>query len=136
MLKEEQGAIVPAVPSALVIEDHDHIAEIIEFILIREKFRPQIARDGQAAVAMIDGIATPGLVLLDLMLPHVDGFALLARIRARQGWKKVPVIVISAKAQEQDIVRALEAGADDYLVKPFQPNELKARIRRLQQRES
>ncbi len=135
MLIEEQGAFVPAGPSALVIEDHDHISEIIEFILIREKFRPQIARDGQAAVEMIDGIATPALVVLDLMLPHVDGFALLARIRARRGWEKIPVIVISAKAQEQDIVRALEAGADDYLVKPFQPNELKARIRRLQKRE-
>lgn len=65
------------------------------------------------------------------MLPHADGYELLALLRSRPGWEAVPVILLTARSQEKDIVRALEAGADDYMVKPFKPDELRARVRRL-----
>jgi DNA-binding response OmpR family regulator len=74
--------------------------------------------------------APPDLVLLDVMLPYSDGFELLAQLRSTAGWENVPVIVITAKVHEEDAVRALALGADDYLTKPFSPAELAARIRR------
>ena len=73
----------------------------------------------------------PACALLDVMLPFHDGFQLVRVLRAQPGWERVPVILLTAKTQERDIVRGLEAGADDYVVKPFQPNELLARLRRL-----
>jgi DNA-binding response OmpR family regulator len=75
-------------------------------------------------------------VLLDVMLPFLDGFALVALLRAQPAWKNVPVIMLTAKTQEKDIVRALDEGANDYIVKPFQPAELLARIKRLSSRKA
>ena len=65
------------------------------------------------------------------MLPYVDGFQLVAMIRAKPDWQNVPIIMLTARSQEGDIVRALDAGANDYVVKPFKPEELKARMKRL-----
>jgi DNA-binding response OmpR family regulator len=79
---------------------------------------------------MIEEIVPPELILLDVMLPFIDGFELLEQIRSKQNWSNVPIIMLTSKAQEKNIVRALEAGADDYIVKPFQPEELVARVRR------
>jgi DNA-binding response OmpR family regulator len=64
------------------------------------------------------------------MLPYIDGFELVKTIRAKADWNKVPIIMLTAKTMEQDIVRALDAGANDFILKPFQPNELLARLRR------
>ena len=119
---------------ALVVEDDDQIVHILRFILEREGFEVSAARDGRAAEAFIDTLAPPALVTLDVMLPHTDGFALLARIRAKAGWATVPVVLLTARSQEKDIVRALDAGANDYLVKPFKPDEFRARVRRLLKR--
>jgi DNA-binding response OmpR family regulator len=69
--------------------------------------------------------------MLDVMLPYADGFQVLAKMRALAGWEDLPIIMLSAKSQEKDIVRALDAGASDYIVKPFKPEELRARVRRL-----
>ena len=118
-------------PTALVVEDDDQIAFLLQFILQREGFRVQIARDGRAAQQAIAEIAPPAVVTLDVMLPHADGFQLLAMIRAQPGWQTLPVLMLTSKSQEKDIVRALEAGAQDYIVKPFKPDELRARIKRL-----
>lgn len=117
--------------TALVVEDDGQIAHILRFILEREGFGVQHAADGRMAEQLIDSLEPPAIVTLDVMLPHSDGYALLARIRARAGWEKVPVVLLTARSQERDIVRALDAGANDYLVKPFKPDELRARIRRL-----
>jgi two-component system alkaline phosphatase synthesis response regulator PhoP len=116
---------------ALVVEDDDQIAYLLRFILEREGFRVELASDGRAAVALIESIAPPSLVMLDVMLPHVDGYQLLGMIRARADWQAVPVLMLTAKSQEKDIVRALDSGASDYLVKPFKPDELRARIKRM-----
>lgn len=121
-------------PMALVVEDDDQIVHILRFILEREGFEVSAARDGRAAEALIDSVAPPALVTLDVMLPHTDGFALLARIRAKADWAGVPVVLLTARSQEKDIVRALDAGANDYLVKPFKPDEFRARVRRLLKR--
>jgi two-component system, OmpR family, alkaline phosphatase synthesis response regulator PhoP len=120
--------------AALVVEDDAQIAQVLRFILDREGFEVQLAADGRTAETLIDTLAPPAIVTLDVMLPHADGFELLARIRARPGWEAVPVILLTARSQEKDIVRALDAGANDYLVKPFKPDELRARVRRLVKR--
>lgn len=115
----------------LIVEDDEHIAHLLRFMLQRHGFDVTSAPDGQAGMVAIDSMeAPPALVLLDVMLPFIDGFELVAAIRARAGWHEVPIVMLTAKAMEQDIVRALDAGANDYVVKPFQPNELMARVRR------
>jgi DNA-binding response OmpR family regulator len=118
-------------PVALVIEDDAMIASVLHFILDREGFTVRHAVDGRAAQQLIASSEPPALVLLDVMLPHADGFELVSAIRARAGWEKTPVLMLSSKGHEQDIARALDAGADDYVVKPFQIEELRARLRRL-----
>lgn len=117
--------------TALVVEDDQQILHILRFILQREGFEVHAAADGRAAEALIGTMAPPAIVTLDVMLPHTDGYELLARIRAKPGWEAVPVILLTARSQEKDIVRGLEGGASDYLVKPFKPDELRARVRRL-----
>ena len=117
--------------AALVAEDDSQIAYILRFILEREGFEVHVAPDGRTAQQLFATLPPPALVLLDVMLPHADGFELLARLRATAGWEKVPVIMLTARSQEQDIVRGLEAGANDYMIKPFKPDELRARVRRL-----
>lgn len=118
-------------PTVLIVEDDDQIAFLLQFIVEREGFRVLLARDGRAAQKLIDESVPPALSMLDVMLPYVDGFQLIAHIRAKPAWRDSKILMLTAKSQEGEIVRALDAGANDYLVKPFQPNELKARIRRL-----
>jgi DNA-binding response OmpR family regulator len=115
----------------LVVEDEEQIAYLLRFILEREGYQVELAGDGRAALGLIGSIAPPALAMLDVMLPHADGYQLLGAIRAHEAWRDVPVLMLTAKSQEKDIVRALDGGADDYLVKPFKPEELRARIKRL-----
>ena len=117
--------------AALVVEDDEQIAAILRFILEREGYEVHLAADGRAAEALIGTLAPPAIVTLDVMLPHADGYELLRRIRGTPGWETLPVILLTARSQENDIVRGLEAGANDYMVKPFKPDELRARVRRL-----
>lgn len=117
--------------SVLIVEDDEHIGHLLEFMLQREGYAVTLVANGRLAAQAIaaDGDA-PDLVLLDVMLPYLDGFELVGLIRARAEWRDTPIIMLTSKSQEQDIVRALDAGANDYIVKPFQPNELLARLRR------
>lgn len=117
--------------TALVIEDEEHIARLLQFILERDGYTVHVARDGLAARALVASLDPPAVITIDVMLPYVDGYQLLSEMRARPGWEKLPVIMVTAKSQEKDIVRALDGGANDYLVKPFKPEELRARVRRL-----
>ena len=117
--------------TALVVEDDEQIAYLLQFILQREGYSVHIAADGKLAREFIDTAPAPAIVTLDVMLPHVSGVELLAVIRAKDDWKAVPVLMLTAKAQEKDIVHALESGANDYIVKPFKPDELRARVRLL-----
>jgi two-component system, OmpR family, alkaline phosphatase synthesis response regulator PhoP len=114
----------------MIIEDDRIISGLLHHILVRRGYQVHIAADGRAASEMLERITPPQLVLLDVMLPFMDGFELLEQIRAKPDWSAVPIIMLTSKAQEKNIVRALEAGANDYVVKPFQPEELVARVRR------
>jgi len=122
---------MPAQGTALVAEDDELLAYILRFIREREGFEVHAAPDGRTAKELISTLQPPADVILDVMLPHVNGYELLAQLRATASWQAVPVIMLTARSQEQDIVRGLEAGANDYMVKPFKPEELRARIRRL-----
>lgn len=116
--------------SALVVEDDEHISHLLQFMLKREGYVVHAARDGREAKEFIENNPPPEIVLLDVMLPFFDGFTLVGILRSQPGWKTTPVIMLTAKTQERDIVRALDAGANDYILKPFQPAELLARVKR------
>ena len=109
----------------LVVDDDTALAEMIGIVLRTEGFEPVFCADGAAAVD-VWRTQRPDLVLLDLMLPGVDGIEICTRIRAESG---VPIIMLTARTDTADVVRGLESGADDYIVKPFNPKELVARIR-------
>jgi DNA-binding response OmpR family regulator len=119
-----------AQPSVLVVEDDVHIAHVLSFMLERQGYRVIHVADGRAAVQHVMAEPAPDLVLLDVMLPYVDGFEIVGLIRAQAGWEAVPVLMLTAKNTERDTVRALDAGANDFIIKPFQPQELLARLRR------
>lgn len=119
-------------PAAMIAEDDEITVALLESVLTRGGFSVQIARDGRQALSLVETLPNPPtVVLLDIMLPYVDGFELLRKIRAQAGWHEVPVIMLTSKSQEQTIIRALDAGANDYIVKPFRPGEMMARIRRI-----
>ena len=117
--------------TALVVEDDPDIGKLLQWVLQREGFAVALVPDGRRALERIEAGPATRLVVLDLMLPHVSGHELLAALRRAEAWRAVPVIMLTAKSQEKDIVKALDAGASDYMLKPFQPAELRARIRRL-----
>lgn len=123
-------AETPTQAAALVVEDDEHIGQLLKFMLDRAGYAVTLCADGRAAQAHIQSQPAPAVALFDVMLPFMDGFQLVGLVRKQPGWEKVPVIMLTAKAQERDIVRALDAGANDYIVKPFQPEELLARLRR------
>ncbi len=118
-------------PIALVVEDDAQIGQLVKFIVEREGYQVVLAQDGRAAQQLVASMAPPAVIILDVMLPFVDGFQLLAEIRVHAQWKGCPLIMLSAKSQESDIARALTAGASDFLTKPFLPDDLRQRIRRL-----
>jgi DNA-binding response OmpR family regulator len=118
--------------SIFVIEDNIQIAKLLEFMLEREGFKVTLLGDGDVALTAMESTeAVPDLIILDLTLPYIDGFSLLQRFQASANWSNTPVIVLSGKSKEQDIVKALKKGAADYVTKPFLPSELLARIHRL-----
>ena len=118
-------------PRALVVEDDPVISHLIEHLLRRRGFAVEVAADGQQADALFDTLPPPAVVILDVMLPFVDGFTLMERLRRTQGWANVPVIMLTSKSQESYVVRAFGAGVNYYVIKPFRPEELEARVRRL-----
>jgi two-component system alkaline phosphatase synthesis response regulator PhoP len=120
-----------AAPTALVIDDDPGISTLLQLILKKEGYSVTVIRSGGAARKAIEEGERPAIVTLDLMLPEIDGYGLLAIMRAQPGWQNVPVLMLSARSQEKDIARALEAGASDFLVKPFKPEDLRQRVRRL-----
>jgi len=118
-------ATLSAVNLVLVVEDERDIAETLELYLRSEHFRTERASDGEQALALFRA-ARPDLVLLDVMLPAKDGLEVLKTIRAES---RVPVIMLTARAEEVDKLLGLGLGADDYVVKPFSPRELMARVK-------
>ncbi|WP_440708567.1 MtrAB system response regulator MtrA [Herbiconiux sp. YIM B11900] len=112
-------------PRILVVDDDTALAEMIGIVLRAEGFEPTFCADGGEALAAFRE-SKPDLVLLDLMLPGMDGIEVCGLIRAESG---TPIIMLTARTDTTDVVKGLESGADDYVVKPFNPKELVARIR-------
>ncbi len=112
----------------LVVEDEAAIAELLAIQLRHAGYEVRCAASAEAAQQAVDGVL-PDLVVLDWMLPGQSGLALSRQWRAQERTRELPVILLTAKSQEADLVAGLDAGADDYLTKPFSPKELLARIR-------
>jgi DNA-binding response OmpR family regulator len=115
----------------MLVEDDKIVANLLSRTLSQRGFSVNISTNGRQAIENLDNNNLPKLVLLDIILPLADGFEVLNQIRSRKGWKKVPIIMLTSKTQELNVVRAFEAGADDYVTKPFQLGELMVRINRL-----
>jgi len=112
----------------VVIEDEADILEVIAYNLKREGYEVLESRDGEAALRQI-GRHAPDLIILDLMLPSIDGIEICRRLKSDAVTRPIPVIMVTAKGEESDIVLGLGVGADDYVTKPFSPKELIARVR-------
>lgn len=112
----------------LVVEDEDDIQELIKYNLEKEGYTVRCASTGEKALEHVQ-YETPDLILLDLMLPGVDGLTVCRQLRAGQSGRGIPVIMLTAKGEEVDVVTGLEIGADDYVAKPFSPRVLLARVR-------
>jgi phosphate regulon transcriptional regulator PhoB len=112
----------------LIVEDESDIAELIRYNVERAGYQAQVLRDGHQALQSLRR-EVPDLLVLDLMLPGMDGLELCRRLRAEPATRALPIIMVTAKGEETDRVVGLEMGADDYLVKPFSPRELVARLR-------
>jgi two-component system phosphate regulon response regulator PhoB len=113
--------------TVLVIDDHQDLAELVERTLIQEGFDVIIALDGKSGLEIAQQ-HHPDLIVLDLTMPGLDGLEVCQRLRSNPRTRRVPIIVLSARATEADRVLGLERGADDYLIKPFGPRELVARV--------
>lgn len=123
--RREAPADAPA--RVLVVEDEPDIAALVAYQLAREGMRVETAADGRAALGAAER-EVPDLIVLDLMLPGLSGYEVLAELRRRPATREAPVVVLTARREEEDRVRGLELGADDYLTKPFSPRELVLRV--------
>jgi len=109
----------------LVVDDEESVRELIDLYLTKEGFEVLLAKDGKEALRL-NGEHHPDLIVLDLMLPGLDGWEVCKQIRSTS---RVPIIMLTARAEEVDRVVGLELGADDYVVKPFSPREMVARVK-------
>ena len=121
-------------PTILVVDDEEDILELVKLHLSREGFTVILAETGEQALKLVQ-TQPPGLVVLDLMLPGVDGLDVCKRMKADPRTRHIPIVMLTAKGEEADIVTGLELGADDYMTKPFSGKVLVARIRRILRRE-
>jgi two-component system alkaline phosphatase synthesis response regulator PhoP len=117
----------------LVVDDEIYIVHILEFTLTMEGYEVLTAADGEEALRRLEQ-DRPDLVVLDIMMPKVDGYEVLRRIRADEEFRQLPVILLSAKGRPVDRDTGLEIGADDYIVKPFSPRRLLEKIQDLLER--
>lgn len=114
----------------LIVDDEEDVLELLRYNLAKEGYSTDTADTGEQALTRARA-KTPDLVLLDLMLPGVDGLEVCKKLKANPKTEHVPIIILSAKGEEADIVTGLELGADDYVTKPFSPKVLIARVRRI-----
>ena len=112
----------------LVVDDERDILELIRYNLEREGYAVDTVKSGEEALLLSSRI-TPAVVLLDLMLPGLDGLEVCRRLKRNDATKSIPVLMLTAKTEDSDIVTGLEMGADDYITKPFSPKVLVARVR-------
>lgn len=112
----------------LIVEDEIDIANLMHFHLTREGYLPQIATSGRLALEAVDQ-QRPDLVILDIMLPDLDGLEVCRKVKRDPSTQQIPILMVSARGEESDIVVGLELGAEDYVTKPFSPRILMARVK-------
>ena len=112
----------------LIVEDEEALLELIKFNFTKEGYKIDTATDGETALEKIL-YRSPDIIILDWMLPELSGIELCRRIRKHKEHKNIPIIMLTAKGEEEDKLRGLETGADDYITKPFSINELVARVK-------
>jgi DNA-binding response OmpR family regulator len=111
----------------LLVDDEHDIVEFLQYNLEKENFEVIVAYDGQEAIEKIS--ENPDLIILDLMMPNMDGYEVCSRIRATKNYKDTPIIFLTARSSEIDEVKGLELGADDFIQKPVSPRKIIARIK-------
>ena len=114
----------------LVVDDEEDVLELIRYNLDKNGYKVVTATSGEEAITEARG-KTPDLIILDLMLPGIDGLEVCRKLKSDVKTERIPVIMLTAKGEETDIVTGLELGADDYVTKPFSPKVLIARLRRI-----
>ena len=117
----------------LVVDDEPHIVALVAYHLAKAGYRVSTAKSGADALTLADR-ERPSLVILDLMLPGMSGFDVLRKLRAKPGTRDVPVLMLTARREEPDRIEGLSLGADDYLTKPFSPQELVLRVKAILRR--
>ena len=117
----------------LIVEDEKPISELIGFHLEQQNYQIKFSYDGESAIQEIEHWL-PDLILLDWMLPNISGIEVLKRIKRKDNLKNIPIIILTAKGQEDDKIRGFELGVEDYVTKPFLPSEILARIKSLLKR--
>lgn len=125
--RRQQPAIASQGQHILVVEDEDDLQETLRYNLEHEGYRVSLAASGEQALEQVHD-TSPDLVILDLMLPGLDGLSVCARIRQDPATQAIPIIMLTAKSEESDVVVGLKLGADEYVTKPFSPRVLLARI--------
>jgi len=115
-------------PLVLIVEDETALVTLLRYNLEREGFRVSEARDGEEALVLCQE-ERPDIILLDWMLPHLSGLEVCRRLRRAPATRDVPIVILTARGEEQDKIRGLDSGADDYVTKPFSPAELISRLR-------
>lgn len=116
-----------------IVEDEPAQVEMLSYNLEKENFRTVIAGNGEHALLLV-AETVPDLIVLDWMLPDISGIEVCRRLRAKAETKRIPIIMLTARGEEADRIRGLETGADDYVVKPYSPAEMVARVRALLRR--
>lgn len=119
----------------LVVDDEEDILNLLEYNLKKAGFNVVTAKDGPEAITLASG-SSPDLILLDIMLPNMDGTEVLKRLKAEPGTRAVPVIMLTAKGEEIDKIVGFELGAEDYITKPFSPREVILRVKAVLKRSS
>jgi DNA-binding response OmpR family regulator len=114
-------------PVVLAADDDADILELVAFRLERSGYTVLQARDGEEAL-QVALESKPDLAILDVMMPKLDGFELTRRLRAEEATSRMPIILLTARAQDADVQQGFDAGADDYIRKPFSPQELRSRV--------
>ncbi|SRR5579862_950880 len=113
----------------LIAEDHYVSRHLLERNLLNWGFKVVTAEDGEAATAILESPEAPSLAIIDWMMPKMDGIEVCKRVRQQTGRSYVYLVLLTAKSQKEEIAAGLEAGADDYVIKPFDPDELRARLK-------
>jgi two-component system alkaline phosphatase synthesis response regulator PhoP len=130
----EKPGVAPRGGRVLVVEDEPDVAEMIRYNLGKEGYDVRVVGNGTDALRQVKGVSRPDVILLDIMVPHLNGWEICRRLKQDRDTVTIPVIMVTGRVEEGDKVLGFEMGADDYVTKPFSPRELLARIRAVSRR--